>query len=407
MWGGHTNKCSFNQLVHFIEIMAEEGYRFAITNGLVDLPHRRCRNDASAPLRSDETVIFGSVPASTSSFEQVLQLLRPFHMGSWLLLALGLAVLIIIRLAIGAKYHWFREARTRPALMMSANSGEDSGFVEQLNDSERADLRFAMTLFRTSTVAMCAIVALFYEVAVVNFLFQRRNSTVSIEDISKNEHAKFAVPSATALENVWENEGMTSNWLLLFLTVQQVWRREIAHRKKPWAECESMEECFQWMSSGKVRYVVSFETRGRYILSQTGACGTFPYIHVVQLLDLRKEKDLGTVSMFETTRQLYTFNTMWFYNERCNRARKRQVDREILSLRMNGKSNELPVVIDSTFVDEVNICRILGRKQMCKRAQGGHSASYAFDPHDDIRFSFAPGSGANPLQTAQEAYRRK
>lgn len=67
----------------------------------------------------------------------------------------------------------------------------------------------ALTLFSASVVALGAIFALFYEVAVVNFLFQQRPMSLdkSVRSLSSNDLKEYAVVQDSALEVVWDQTG--------------------------------------------------------------------------------------------------------------------------------------------------------------------------------------------------------
>eukprot|EP00177_Eucheuma_denticulatum_P001741 GFKZ01003130.1.p1 GENE.GFKZ01003130.1~~GFKZ01003130.1.p1 ORF type:complete len:665 (-),score=34.78 GFKZ01003130.1:1545-3539(-) len=86
---------------------------------------------------------------------------------------------------------------------------------EQMQEEEGKVMALAskyglsMTLFRISLLAFLGVFALFYEVAVVNFVFQQSRVELgkSVRNLSSRELAKYAVLRNSALENVWSAAG--------------------------------------------------------------------------------------------------------------------------------------------------------------------------------------------------------
>lgn len=67
-----------------------------------------------------------------------------------------------------------------------------------------------MKLYRIAIVAILGIFVLFYEVAVVNVLFQQQKSMLekSVQTLTDAELKDYAVLKDSALENVWQETGM-------------------------------------------------------------------------------------------------------------------------------------------------------------------------------------------------------
>lgn len=94
--------------------------------------------------------------------------------------------------------------------------------VERI-DEYRNSVSFAtkyglsMTLFRIALLAFLAVFALFYEVAVVNFLFQQNSLQIekAVRNLSTKDLANFTVLKNSALENVWNATGKHLDILLL------------------------------------------------------------------------------------------------------------------------------------------------------------------------------------------------
>lgn len=75
----------------------------------------------------------------------------------------------------------------------------------------------AMALYRIAVLASLGIFLLFYEMAVVNFLFQEENVSLSgsVALLSREELGRYAVWKDSALEDVWNMTGRVFSLLSL------------------------------------------------------------------------------------------------------------------------------------------------------------------------------------------------
>lgn len=105
-----------------------------------------------------------------------------------------------------------------PADIQAANAVQQPSTDDHLTEAEMinkslsfsAKYGLSMTLFRLSLLAFVAVFALFYEVAVVNFLFQQQKLELSksVKSLSNSELSQYSVLKNSALENVWNATGM-------------------------------------------------------------------------------------------------------------------------------------------------------------------------------------------------------
>lgn len=218
MWGGHSDDCGFNQLVDYTHLMADEGYRFAVTGLLLELPSRQCFHHPSAALTDSAVIIVGQKDASNGVVQGPFeQLIRPFDWGAWGIFGGVLILFIIVCFTIAVRFHWFRGRSLITAFFIFAGERDEAMAHEaNVNHHNNDDAMafatkygLAMTLFRMALLALIAIFALFYEVAVVNFLFQQQNQSLSkpVKRLPLADLKHFSVLRGSALENVWNATG--------------------------------------------------------------------------------------------------------------------------------------------------------------------------------------------------------
>ena len=253
VWAGPENRCSFNALVDFTAVMAEQGYQFAIAGLLLDLPKRRCDHILSFPIHDNRIVIIGN--RDYFADHPLYQLAKPFRLSSWLIIALVVTLFFFVCVIGVLKLRSVRrEGKFLTALQMFTGSldlplhtdyaatrinfapsrGYKVPYLTKHRNSNatvygrrrrrktfcrsRANARddendisadiarknLSGILFRIAFGAFLAVFALFYEVAVVNFLFQQTTMklSTSIEFLSDAELRKYSVLRNSAQEVV-------------------------------------------------------------------------------------------------------------------------------------------------------------------------------------------------------------
>lgn len=123
----------------------------------------------------------------------------------------------------------------------------------------------------------------------------------------------------------------------------------------PWKQCDTGKDCIKLVAneSNLVNFDVTFEVLGKFLVKDLHLCGNaslkFKAPSAIFSSYLQELCDRLTVSVlpylappadkltiFETNDILYHFNGGWLYNNRCDPQFRKQVDREIIALRMNG-----------------------------------------------------------------------
>lgn len=173
-------------------------------------------------------IIIGNKSSATSSTQNPWKsLTKPFHLGAWAIF-IGIGFLfVMVCFLIAVRFHWYRGRSLITAFLIFAGEG-DSALAheaqlrptsEQASKSYTAKYGLSMALFRMALLALLAIFALFYEVAVVNFLFQQQSLelTKPVKRLSLKQLQGFAVLGDSALELVWNATGKysTEHHLLL------------------------------------------------------------------------------------------------------------------------------------------------------------------------------------------------
>lgn len=268
VWAGHPNQCSFNALVEFTDLMAENDYQFAITGLLLETPRRQCTHEPSAPFIDNAMIVIGSSTDDKAIAPgPVYQLTQPFRAGAWGIFAAFILLFVVVCLAIAVRFHVFRgrslitaffifagerdEAMAHENDMQSRNArlyreqvrynsvrrrilGEKSPAEHPLSQDVSPPRKYSssfatkyglsMTLFRIALVAFAGIFALFYEVAVVNFLFQQQSLELSksVRSLSVVELQRYSVLRNSALENVWNASGMNTPIATILLDISLI-----------------------------------------------------------------------------------------------------------------------------------------------------------------------------------------
>lgn len=273
MWAGHEQQCSFNGLVDFTNIMASRGYQFALTGMLLQTPQRMCHHTPSASFIENQIIVIGEKPMTSTSIQGPLyQLIKPFRFSSWAIFASFFLMFIIVSIAITYRFPFYRglsvittffifvgerddalayennlvvqAARQRrkrrkqnassiidfqvevdmpPSVQEDQVTQQDVSPTDPVMPKQRKDLSsvatrhdLAMTLFRISVLAYVAIFTLFYEVAVVNFIFLQEKVELrkAVNSLSRNQLESYSVLKESSLEAIWNITGILSDLFL-------------------------------------------------------------------------------------------------------------------------------------------------------------------------------------------------
>lgn len=220
MWGGASEYCSFNQLVDYTDIMARCGYRFAITGLLLEMPQRQCRHEPSAAIVDNSVVIIGQVKEDGISQNPFVHLSRPLSWAAWIVVGFIIFVLLAVCLSIAVRLHYYPRRSLVTAFFIFTGQNDLALQYEMQtgNYDARATLlamkySISMTLFRYAVIGFCAIFMMFYQAAIVNFLFfqdQQEWHMRRLTSLTRDELRKYSVLNDSALEQVWKTTGKFS-----------------------------------------------------------------------------------------------------------------------------------------------------------------------------------------------------
>lgn len=188
------------------------------------------------------------------------------------------------------------EALARKSISGKCNRDENQG-VRVMTFATKYGL--AMALYRIAVLASLGIFLLFYEVAVVNFVFQEQvvKLSRSVTELSREDLERYAVLRNSALEDVWSRTGkdlyfyrnkcgFVREWVECesdsFNIIVDTATVNLKEAKNdgtdetiPWHRCATVTECFDWAldNDHPVDYIVSFEAVGKYMMLQKSTCG--------------------------------------------------------------------------------------------------------------------------------------
>lgn len=255
MWGGPVNDCRFNALTDFIDIMADKGYNFAISNFLVELPGRSCVHHMGRPLNTDFisvlTLLNRTVSSPTSSLASAaLRFASPLQLRAWYML-ISLFFLIFTWAALVVRFISGQGERkwsfkrivmvlygdTEVILDSSRSSGEiseesrnssnvfsvcDNGDYDTIgykskdkkrncrerNDEHYKKKKFSKSIIvsslHASLVSLVAILVLYYEIGVVDDIYSRGGRDVpdDVRKIPKENLGRYCLNANSAVDSV-------------------------------------------------------------------------------------------------------------------------------------------------------------------------------------------------------------
>lgn len=266
VWAGNPSECTWNGLVDFTGVMAGQGYQFAITGPMLETASRKCEHYSSGPWLDNPMIIIGrNEPPPIRIGHQISQLVKPFSPGTWITICMVLVLFVILSFILVNVFHVSgsnslftaymllvgdgqqalvfgrsrgerKRGRGKSRLRALWNSGrakedpnregEEDPNASQIrpstassqNESEvcnedlvaetqqyRSQYNVATSLFRFSLICFAGLFFLFYEAAVVQFLFHQRRIEITkgVSTLSEEELRSFAVMKDSALEDIW------------------------------------------------------------------------------------------------------------------------------------------------------------------------------------------------------------
>lgn len=340
VWGGPT--CQFNEMVNIIDFHAKHNpdHRFGATGLLLENKGRlRVNVSQSVSLMQEELTIFGE-PSDKREMLPVARLLLPFHYMTWFSFAIFSLLLgffgVITARVFGPRapkysqilqntFHFYMDPREAVAVSAPHLGLVDSADLTQSEcdqvEFERISDRFlsykvVRLLMRIAVSAMIVIFLLFYEVAVVNYLFieQSKPKLRDVQQLSKEDLKMYAVEKLAATEQVWHQ------------TTYQVGKYKNNTANYPWKRCKDLKECFDWALDEKnpVKFVVGFKSAGMYQVRNRHAC--------------------REMTIYETQKKMYSFGAGWLYGNAISSNFTNSLNKDILNMH---EDDRLPGIIEA------------------------------------------------------------
>lgn len=211
VWAG--SRCTFNEVVKFVSDRAQDNstkaYMFGVTGLVAQLPSRVSLDAlTTVTLYESEIIILRSNTEHSGEIKGAFsQVFRGFELGTWLVLA-GFLVLLLL-LALFVSITFTQSCSTIDILMHAIGDHHEAQIPEHL---ERGDARRSRRAFhRASTLllgiafsAFVLITILFYEISVVNFIFNEQAEQLPkpLSEYSDKELSRFSVLRNATPENV-------------------------------------------------------------------------------------------------------------------------------------------------------------------------------------------------------------
>lgn len=342
VWGGPD--CQFNDMVNYID-QASSDYKLGATGLLLENKQRLRENvKPSISLLSEVMVIFGEQQESRMGFP-VYKLLHPFRRDTWLAFTSFLTAFVMLSMlaarVLGPRSNTVSDVIqntfqfyvcptfTSVTIESSPIIADGASMMRRQRLGERlATCRAVRHLMRVSLSVTFVIFLMFYEVAVVNFLFIQQSAPrlKNVKDLTKEELAQFCVERDAATEDVWNK------------TVFSPGKYNIDER--PWKRCKDDTECFSWALNDKnpVKYVVGFKSSGVYQITSRNAC---------EKMAIYEIEDEGKI--------LYSFGAGWLYGSLMKTNFTQALDRDILKMH---ETDRLPRIIeDNAGIPNFSECR--------------------------------------------------
>lgn len=298
MYGG--DECRFEDMMSFMR--AASGYQFIFASSVWQLPQRMSENTtASVTVRGVKPVLVGLKEADGAVNRAIGVILRPFQLGTWLLI---LGVLLLAVGTYGALAWYFANPRStmnvcRHLMLDFSQSNHDEREL-MLNKVSVRSLLFAVT-------AAWVILILFYEIAVVNFVFFQKPASLNeaLRDLSPTGLRKYLVTKGDATE-------------LLFRAYLDPGGK-YATGTPPWQFCSSKEECYDKLlnNSDRGQFFFTYEQSRRFEQRKRGGC--------------------SKLTVFEPPSPLPSVPAGMYYSSGFPRSRIVEIDKAILQLSVDNK----------------------------------------------------------------------
>ncbi len=199
--------CSFEEMMQFVA--AQKHHQFVVGGLMFVLPHRLTENTRPASsLIEDQVVIIGRRDSRSPIVQAYSTILRPFKFETWMML-LGIFLLFLLVRIIIAVY--FARPRKRHVIvrhLLGEYDVRDNQLpLTQNEETLRLLNKTAVMSLTLAVSAFFVIVILFYEIAVVNFIFLKKTHALQKEfaNLTPEEMKQYVIIKGGGTEVIWRS----------------------------------------------------------------------------------------------------------------------------------------------------------------------------------------------------------
>ena len=320
VWVG--NDCTHDGMVSFVQRTTKDvkKYKFMTGGLLFNLGYRMSSplSVPSVPLLEDKLIIIGPRNDDRVSLASAWDALwRPFTTRAWALLIFTLVSVVFLRVWIS--YHFttpFTWRNFRDNILGDYIHSRMAPIYQQPSDVpvarhlDPAELRRLNSYTMNGVKLLFVLVVLYYNIAVVGFVFQNQR-----EQVDSLAPSQFAIIQDSTIEKIFIDEFLTTN-----KKNGRPKRQGCRGNKACWKKVRSSTEIYDTVTdrngtkSKQHLYSYFYESFNRYLFNRnTSLC---EQIQVLEYDQLER-----------------SFAGIWFYSANIDLERRTEIDRVILSLR--------------------------------------------------------------------------
>lgn len=313
IWAGPD--CTFNGMVDFVKSVPKAPNREKfIAGGQLFLLRARISNNTapSASFFEGNMVIVGPIKRGRQKLtvrEALEKIVGPFEPYAWIMLFMIIFLFVIARLCIALVFTW-------PFSWRYLISNLSVGLFPELDHSSytrspaEVQLRYLNGVWLNSAKVFFVVVALFYELAVVNFVLSSNLSapTVVPRELSEAQLGKYAVVKDSAESVIFRNSV-----------------REEFRSPRRWSEVNSGKQLFDKIvdKRGSITHGVIFDISAQFEIFKRNLC--------------------DNLAVYMTEEPILRYSMVWYYGANVDLATRVNIDAGIASLR---ERNEVWPAID-------------------------------------------------------------
>ncbi len=196
VFGGPT--CTYDGMIEFL--FQKQDYQFIVGGLMFALPHRISKYARpSSPFTEYKIAIVGRRDSSSPIAQAYSKILRPFQLGTWVILLSVALFFICVGVIIAVHFAQPRNLRN----IGSHLAGDFDTYP--IAEDRRILNRLALRALTLAVTAFFAIVILFYEVPVANFLFLGTSPRLKkgLDKLGPEQLKQYVIIRGGGTEAIW------------------------------------------------------------------------------------------------------------------------------------------------------------------------------------------------------------